>query len=287
MVILMSGCQGFCGEEDYSKKIPRVTVANSTFLRVSWHSLFKGCKVLDDDQLFAIVEPVGDQNATTQKLFPLKLEDKEGFLSLNPCLEYKIYLGIMTNDRVTKRDSGSVMYNDISRQNIVSLYGGFLLDENYTDNVCLKEKGVITFPDPPEALSDCILTSGDQMAEEFTAPGQSHQVPIKIRHPRKENELIFTADVNKIKQCAPNTTLENTEEPTPSNKDQDPAPKSAKHAMIYIVGISGTLLVAGLVTSVVCCIKKKENRTPIGQSYDVNPVYGTVYYYQDRCSFLK
>ena len=179
----------------------------------------------------------------------------------------------MTNDRVTKRDSGSVRYNDVSRQNIVSLYGGFLLDENYTDNVCLKKKGVITFPDPPEALSDCILTSGDQMAEEFTAPGQSHQVPIKIRHPRKENELIFTADVNKIKQCAPNTTLENTEEPTPSNKDQDPAPKSAKHAMIYIVGISGTLLVAGLVTSVVCCIKKKKKRTPNGQSYSTSLCY--------------
>ena len=89
--------------------------------------------------------------------------------------------------------------------------------------------------------------------------------------------------MNRTKQCAPNTTLENTEEPTPSNKDQDPAPKSAKHAMIYIVGISGTLfLVAGLVTSVVCCIKKKKNRNPIGQSYDVNPVYGTVYYHQDR-----
>ena len=107
-------------------------------------------------------------------------------------------------------------------------------------------------------------------------------MPIKIRHPRNEKELTFTADVNKIEQCAPNTTLENTEEPTPSNKDQDPAPKSTNHAMICIVGISGTLLVAGLVTSVVCCIKKKKKRTPIGQSYDVNPVYGTVYYHQDR-----
>ena len=214
----MSGCQGFCGEEDHSKKIPRVTVANSTFLRVSWHSLFKGCTEHDVDQLFAIVEPVGDHNATTQKLFPLKLQDKEGFISLNPCLEYKIYLRIMANDRVAKKYSGSVMYNDVSRQNIVSLYGGFLLDERYTDNVCLKKRGVITFPEPPDALSDCILTRGDQIAEEFTASGQSHQVPIKIRHPRNQKELTFTADVNKIEQCASNTTQENTEKPKPANK---------------------------------------------------------------------
>ena len=95
---------------------------------------------------------------------------------------------------------------------------------------CLKKTGVITFPDPPEALSDCILARGDQEAEEFTAPGQSHQVPIKIRHPRNEKELTFTADVTKIKRCPSNTTLENTEEPTPSNKDQNPAPKSTNHA---------------------------------------------------------
>ena len=209
---------------------------------------------------------------------------KEGFLSLNPCLEYKIYLKIVAKNRVTTyKDSGSVLYNDVSRQNIVSLYGGFLLEEKYTNNVCLKKTGVITFPHPPKALSDCFLTRGDKIAEEFTARGQSHQVPIKIRHPRNEKELTFTADVNKIEQCASNTTLENIKKPTPpSNKDQDPAQKSTNPAMIYIVSISGTLLFAALVTSVVCCIKKKKKRTPIGQSYDVNPVYGTVYYHQDR-----
>ena len=224
MVILMSGCQGFCGEEDHSKKIPRVTVANSTFLRVSWHSLFKGCTEYDVDQVFAIAEPVADQSVyalvtTTQKIFELRFEKKKGFLSLNPCLEYKIYLKIIAKNRVnTYKKSGSVMYNDVSRQNIVNLYGGFLLDEKYTDRVCLKNKGVITFPDPPEALSDCILTRGNQLVKEFTASGQSHQVPIKIRHPRNEEELTFTTNVNKIEQCASNTTQENTEKPKPANK---------------------------------------------------------------------
>ena len=121
------------------------------------------------------------------------------------------------------------------------------------------------------------------MAGEFTARGQSHQVPIKIRHPRNEKELTFTANVNKIEQCASNATLDNIKKPTPpSNKDQDPAQKSTNPAMIYIVSISGPLLFAALVTSVVCCIKKKKKRTPISQSYDVNPVYGAVYYHQDR-----
>ena len=142
---------------------------------------------------------------------------------------------------------------------------------------------MITFPDPPEALSDCcILTRGDQVVKEFTASEQRHQVPIKIRHPRKDKELTFTADVNKIEQCASNTTQENTEKPKTSNKDQPPAPKSTNPAKIYIVGICGTLLFAAMVTSVVCSIKRRKNRTPIGHSYDVNPVYGTVYYHQDR-----
>ena len=91
----------FCGDEDHSKRVPRATVANSTFLRVSWTSLFKGCTEHDVDQVFVIADPVADKIVSTHKMFEFKFEDKEGFLSLNPCLEYRIYLRIISIDRVT------------------------------------------------------------------------------------------------------------------------------------------------------------------------------------------
>ena len=84
-------CDCFCGDEDHSKKIPRVTVANSTFLRVSWLGLFKGCTEYDVDNVFAIAKPVAYKNVSTQRMFESKFEDKEGFLSLKPRLEFKIY----------------------------------------------------------------------------------------------------------------------------------------------------------------------------------------------------
>ena len=60
VLALVLQCDCFCGKEDHSKKIPRVTVANSTFLRVSWTSVFKGCTEHDVDQVFAIAETVAD-----------------------------------------------------------------------------------------------------------------------------------------------------------------------------------------------------------------------------------
>ena len=52
---------------------------------------------------------------------------------------------------------------------------------------------------------------------------------------------------------------------------------------IFIASILGTLTVAAVITTAVCCFKKKRGRVPGAKSYDVNPVYGTVYYHQDRC----
>ena len=90
----------------------------------------------------------------------MDFEERWGFLPLNPCLEYKVYLRLASHDEVSFRDSKEVKYNDISRPNIASLYGGLLPKENYMGSVCLKEEGVVIFPDPPEAISKCILTRG-------------------------------------------------------------------------------------------------------------------------------
>ena len=92
-------------------------------------------------------------------------------VALNPCLGYQIYVKIFSNggEGRTFRDSKIIKYNDISQQNITLFYCGML--KEFTNKICLKEGGVITIPDPPEALSESILTKGDQALDDFTAPG--------------------------------------------------------------------------------------------------------------------
>ena len=185
-------------------------------------------------------------------------------------------------------------YNDVSRPNIESLYSGLLPDENYMGSVCLKQKGVITFPDPPEALSNCILTRGDQVAEEVTATGQSHMVRMKILHPTSKTELEITARVNSIIDCTKTSTKPKptTNRPPPVANNQNISSPSSNDSNVevthqpvelFIASIIGTLTFAAVITTAVCCFKKKRRRVPGTQSYDVNPVYGTVYYHQDRC----
>ena len=80
----------------------------------------------------------------------------------------------------------------MSHLTIAQLYGGLLQDEQFTENICLKRERVIRIPDPPEGLSECILTKGDQENDEFTAPGHfnpGHFIPLKIRNPVKQGCL--------------------------------------------------------------------------------------------------
>ena len=283
-------CQGFCGEDDHYTKVPKVTVANSTHLRVSWHRLFSGCYNSDVQKMTAVSSHMAHQGGVSAAARELDFEEREGFLPLNPCLEYKIYLKLMSHDGHSYRTSKSVKYNDVSRPNIASLYGGLLPDENYMGSVCLKKKGVITFPDPPEALSECILTRGDQAAEEFSAPGQTFFVPLKILHPTSQMELEITARVNRILDCTltttrtspttdtPSPTTNNQNISSPPNNDPVQAQEADQPKIIAIASIFGTLalaVVAGVTTAV--CFIKKRNRVERAPKVDTNDDYGFYY----------
>merc|ERR1712037_1050817 len=150
IMTLVSQCQSFCGEYDDQTEVPKVTVANSTHLKVSWHGLFRGCTADVVKNMVTVVEHIAAQNTDTQKTIIVDFEEKEGLLPLNPCLQYKIYLRLNGNDGVSYRDSKHVKYNDVSKLNVASLYGGLLEDEKFMKTVCLKEEGVITIPHPPE-----------------------------------------------------------------------------------------------------------------------------------------
>jgi len=271
-------CQGFCGEDDHYAKFPKVTVANSTHLRVSWHGLFSGCYKSDVLKMIAVSSHLAHQGGISAVAHPLDFEEREGFLPLDPCLEHEVYLELASHNKQSYMMSKTVRYNDVSRPNIASLYGGLLPDENYMESVCLKQKGVITFPDPPEAISKCILTRGDQVAEDFTAPGQRSFVPIKILHPTSKKELEITAPVNRIIDCTFTTTkttpTANNQNISSLNNDLEQAPQP-QPAIIFAASMLGTLAVVALITTAVCCIKKK--RSERAPKVDTNADYGFYY----------
>ena len=279
---LVSQCQSFCGEDDNPTEVPKVTVANSTHLRVSWHDLFTGCYIQDINYMVAVVEHT-TQHTDTEKTITVDFEDKEGSLQLDPCLQYKIFLRLFSHNENSYKTSEVVKYNDNATLNVASLYGGLLEDEQFMQDVCLKEEGVITIPDPPEGVSECILTKGDQENKEFTAPGQTHFISLKIHNPTNDEPLTITAKVNGIEKCAatmtPNTTIPITTSPS------DPSPKlgGVQSAIIFTVSILGTNLAVALIATTVCWMKKRKRRAAVAQvQLDVNPMYGTVYYHLDR-----
>ena len=186
------------------------------------------------------------------------------------------------HDGVSYRDSKHVKYNDILQLNVASLYGGLLQDEQFMQDVCLKKERVITIPDAPDGVSDCILTRGDQENDEFTAPGQTHSIPLEIWNPEDEERITIAATVYEIETCPPKTTTA-TSPSTTSPSDPSPKLGGVQSAIIFTVSILGTNLAVALIATTVCWMKKRKRRAAVAQvQLDVNPMYGTVYYHLDR-----
>ena len=283
ILTLVCQCQSFCGEDDDPTKVPKVTVANSTHLRVSWDGMFSGCSSNDVGTMIAEVEHRVAQNTDSDKTILLDFKEKEGLLLLDPCLQYNIFLRIISFDEFVYRDSQIAEYNAIWKLNIATLYGGLLQDEKFMQDVCLKEEGEITIPDPPEGVRKCMLTRGDQEHEEFTAPGQTHFIPLKIHNPTNDEPLTITANVNGIEKCAPTTTPNTTIPLTTPPSDPSPKLGGVQSAIIFTVSILGTNLAVALIATLVCWMKKRKRRAAVAQvQLDVNPMYGTVYYHLDR-----
>ena len=92
---LVSQCQSFCGEEDDPTKVTKVTVANSTHLRVSWHGLFTGCSKSDVGILIMLVVAEHSTDLShTSKTITADFETKQVLVELNPWLGYQIYIKI-------------------------------------------------------------------------------------------------------------------------------------------------------------------------------------------------
>ena len=269
-------CESFCGKEKGVK--PKVIVANATHLNVSWKGVFVDCSPNDIRNMLVVSEP--SNISMGSNTHPADFEKGEFFGELDPCQEYKIYLRIRIRSG-QYIDSDIETYNDKSRPSISSLYGGLLKDMKFMERVCLVEEKVIRIPDAPEKVKNCVLTKGDQVNDEFTAPGQNHFIPLQIVHPRNNmEELNFTAEVYSIKTCPSTTTTTTT---TASFPDSNPVPKigGVHSGIVFGSSALGTILVVALFSTAVCFLRRRK-KTAIAQLKDINPTYGEVYYHLDK-----
>ena len=120
ILTLACQCHCFCGEADDPTKVAKVTVSNSTHLRVSWNGLFTGCT--SQDVGFLIMLAVAEQSSNSYDLsdssetFSAEFERREALVALDPCLSYQIYIRIFSNGGGSFRESKIIKYNDMSQQ---------------------------------------------------------------------------------------------------------------------------------------------------------------------------
>ena len=188
-------CKNFCDKAFGGK--PKVIVANSTHLSISWEGVFTDCS----SQEVRNTDVVSEHGNITigPKFHTADFEKQQIFIELDPCQEYKIFLRIRTRDG-RHIDSDIKKYNDMSRRNIESLYAGLLKDKSFVERVCLVEEKLIRIPEAPEEVRKCVLTKGDQVNEEFAALGQSHFIPLQVVHPRNNKEALY---ISPCLACSP------------------------------------------------------------------------------------
>ena len=106
-------CEHICGK---IKVPPKVTIANSTHLRVSWKDVFTDCSPQNIRNTDVVSEHSDIEIGA--KFHPADFEKREAFVELDPCQEYTIYLRIRISGTGQYIDSDTEKYNDVSQQNI-------------------------------------------------------------------------------------------------------------------------------------------------------------------------
>ena len=192
--LFISRCNCICGESEEVGS-PKVRVANSTHLQVSWHDVFPTCGEVDHAYV------VAEEHKGSSKTFTAQFDEKEALVSLDPCLGYSIFLRLFFHDdmMIYVRQSEIVQYNAMSpTPNISTVYGGLLEEVGFLQNICLKNDGEISIPDPPEEVRKCVLNIVGVANE----TRQSNFIMVELVNPLTSREpLILLPYVENINNC--------------------------------------------------------------------------------------
>ena len=199
--LFISRCNCICGESEEVGS-PKVRVANSTHLQVSWYDVFPTCGEVDHAYV------VAEEHKGSSKTFTAQFDDKEALVSLDPCLGYSIFLRLFFHDDMMSylRQSEIVKYNAMyPTPNISTVYGGLLEEVGFLQNICLKdEEGELGIPDPPKEVRECVLNIVGVANE----TGQSEFIMVELVNPLTSREpLILLPYVEHIANCTTTATI--------------------------------------------------------------------------------
>ena len=241
---------------------PKITPSNSTHLLVNWEEVSEGCE--------SHIESIRITTTNWKSFEAFKFEQKyDSVVEANPCLHHSIAIGlIMTQSYIERYGRGymsipSTEYNTIERQDSNYPYGG-LLQKEMLPKICLKENGTVSVPNPPVALKNCEVTSGDVEESEEGSTGKVRFTFKNPQNPGTEDHKEYEA--KDIKMCKKDSTVE-------TNK--------TTVSIIAIAASSATAAIATICLVVFCCKAWLEiRRGKRMEKQDECNVYG-LYYTED------
>lgn len=140
-----------CSNHGLSKKRPTVKTGNSSHILVSWENVFQGNCEKDLDTVSLVIN--NQDNI-------VNFNQKEALVPGNPCLQILVFIRLtyINNNIVV---SPKALFNFRTYHGWISTIYAEMLKDTVSEWICLKEKGTVTFLEPPEAFAACVISRGD------------------------------------------------------------------------------------------------------------------------------
>ena len=252
--IVATDAKSFCKGD----KKPKVSVASSTQLKVSWEDAFKDC---DENQIVATNVHLGNKIIVVPKL---NLGKKEAVVVASPCLRHVVKVSLHVkgpSGRVDIKWSRPSFYN--ADLKIGNIYSGLLQE------ICAGDKRGSTNVEIPDGIKDCVLK--DRIRRDG-----AHGFVIPISKPSGgRGESAITVDCKKLNEQGQRVRFGN---PRTENLDQEKS--SDNTVLVVIIVCLSAILVFGITVIIVrVCFRRWRDKRMVKQ--DVNVNYDTADYYYD------
>ena len=253
--IVATDAKSFCK----GGKKPKVSVASSTQLKVSWEDAFKDC---DDANIVATAVHVGNL-----KLAQTPVTAKKAKVTANPCIRHSIRVELWL-----KRSSGSpdTVWSHASYYNadfkIENVYSG-LLNGKFKEDICVISNNnsllIDQIPEIPDEIKNCVYSYHIKRngPHGFIVP------VIKLDSGKGRSEI--KVDCKQMNEQPSLTTNKPSLEPDSEEKTTD------NHKLIIVIIACGAIL-AFLIASVIiawACFKRWRDKKMV--KVDVNVNYDT------------
>ena len=242
--------------------MPKITASNSTHLLVNWEDVFDGCESSQIERMEIQIKR-GESHQVDFK-------EKYANFEANPCLLHTIVIRMFMAQSYAVSYGRSFLkspyfeYNKFDGQNSNYPFSS-LLQTEVISKICLKEKGTITIPSPPEALKNCGLTSGDFRDSDFNEEGTTGKVKLTFKNPQNPDTKTYkNFEVKDIQLCKSGNIT------------------TVTMGLIIATATSSTIAVITSTCLVVICCKRwvKKGKEMKMEKQDKNNIYG-LYYDED------